>query len=365
MRSGSRIPPLEKAETADYVIFKKDNVIYAKNGETGAIEISGTDAQTVIQNAMGNLVQGDKIFIKDDLTLESMLTINKDFITFKFGKLISDFDGITILIQAHNVEIIGNRLHRTHTTTNKSMIRIDESHNHIHINSVHDESDSGIGININQDGAYYNYICISYLVAKKGIRFDAGDGETIAHNRIEVGSIISPGAGESCEAIRFKETGTGIVARNTVFRTLFQSRGLTGDYGVINQGENTLIDFHVSDLGTDGVSVWNLADNHLRIYGGHLGSKDNLSNVGTMRLTDVRFSEGYSENSGTATILNGNTSVQFAHGLADTPTFVTLGATHDEVADAIWSADATNITITVPAAVSADRDISWYAEYKP
>jgi len=72
------------------------------------------------------------------------------------------------------------------------------------------------------------------------------------------------------------------------------------------------------------------------------------------------------KNSGTATIASGDTSVTFAHGLAGTPTIVTLGATHSEVADAYVSAkDATNITITVPNAVSADRDISWYAEYTP
>jgi len=80
----------------------------------------------------------------------------------------------------------------------------------------------------------------------------------------------------------------------------------------------------------------------------------------------VKFNGGFkTENSGTATIPNGQTSVTFAHGLAGTPTIVTLGAKHAEVADAIWSADATNITITVPSAVTANRNISWYAEYKP
>ena len=80
----------------------------------------------------------------------------------------------------------------------------------------------------------------------------------------------------------------------------------------------------------------------------------------------IKYNSGYvTENSETATILNTGTSVTFAHGLAGTPTLVTLGATHAEVSDAIWSADATNITITVPSAVTADRKISWYAEYKP
>ena len=82
--------------------------------------------------------------------------------------------------------------------------------------------------------------------------------------------------------------------------------------------------------------------------------------------TKVHGNLGYrTENSGTATIPSGQTSVTFAHGLAGTPTSVVLGPTHTEVADAVWSADDTNITITVPSAVTADRQISWYAKYKP
>jgi len=80
----------------------------------------------------------------------------------------------------------------------------------------------------------------------------------------------------------------------------------------------------------------------------------------------IKRNLGYiTEASGTATIANGNTSVTFAHGLVGTPTLVVLGPTHSEVADAVWSADATNITITVGSAVTADRNISWYAEYHP
>ena len=86
---------------------------------------------------------------------------------------------------------------------------------------------------------------------------------------------------------------------------------------------------------------------------------------GTINLTCFGNIGFVTENSGTATIASGATSVTVDHGLAGTPTVVVLGATHSEVADAVWSADATNITITVPSAVTADRDISWYAEYKP
>lgn len=71
---------------------------------------------------------------------------------------------------------------------------------------------------------------------------------------------------------------------------------------------------------------------------------------------------GYiTRNAGIATILNGQATVVVPHELPEAPTFVTLGAKHAEVADAIWSADATNVTITVPSNVTADREIAWFA----
>jgi len=68
------------------------------------------------------------------------------------------------------------------------------------------------------------------------------------------------------------------------------------------------------------------------------------------------------EKRGIATVLNGQASVTFTTGLGLTAEVVTLGAMHAEVADAIWSApNATQITITVPSVVTADRTIAWYA----
>jgi len=117
----------------------------------------------------------------------------------------------------------------------------------------------------------------------------------------------------------------------------------------------------IREYGTSDNNI--IAGNTIFDEGGMI-SNEPISKVGSN--TIVKNNRGFTtENSGTATILSGNASVTFAHGLAGTPTLVVLGATHSEVADAVWSADATNITITVPSAVTANRDISWYAEYKP
>jgi len=69
------------------------------------------------------------------------------------------------------------------------------------------------------------------------------------------------------------------------------------------------------------------------------------------------------KNSGIATILSGGTNVTVAHGLAGTPRIAIVTGRHGETSDAYVSArDDTNITITVPAAVTADRIVDWYVE---
>jgi len=69
------------------------------------------------------------------------------------------------------------------------------------------------------------------------------------------------------------------------------------------------------------------------------------------------------ENSGTATIAINTTSVTVPHGLSGTPKIAIVTGRHSETADAYVSArDGTNITITVPTAVTADRVVDWYVE---
>jgi len=70
-------------------------------------------------------------------------------------------------------------------------------------------------------------------------------------------------------------------------------------------------------------------------------------------------------NSGTATISAGSTSVTVNHGLAGTPTIVTVTPSED-IGD-VWvdSVTSTSFTIHCEAAPSSDVIVYWYAEYKP
>jgi len=51
-------------QEASYIIFTDGTYYYAKNGLTGKIDYAGTDASTVIQNAVNALASGGKILIK-------------------------------------------------------------------------------------------------------------------------------------------------------------------------------------------------------------------------------------------------------------------------------------------------------------
>jgi len=70
------ITPQSYTETASYVIFKVGSMYYAKNGSTGEIEFSGTDAATVIQSAIDATSEGGLVSIK-----QGIYTINTTYDT--------------------------------------------------------------------------------------------------------------------------------------------------------------------------------------------------------------------------------------------------------------------------------------------
>jgi hypothetical protein len=89
-----------------------------------------------------------------------------------------------------------------------------------------------------------------------------------------------------------------------------------------------------------------------------------IKTVGTN--TTVKDTFGFiNEVEGAATILSGESSVTFAHGLDSTPNIVTLGPNHAEVSGAFWYADDTDLTISIsPSTTTGDRVVSYRAGYK-
>ncbi|MBI1296659.1 hypothetical protein GC175_17020 [bacterium] len=87
--------------------------------------------------------------------------------------------------------------------------------------------------------------------------------------------------------------------------------------------------------------------------------------IGQANLTKLEGSRpgvGQLQNHGVATILSGQTTVTVTHDLEGTPSMVWLGHESTETTGAYVSAKtSTTFTITVPAAVTANRDVSWRA----
>ena len=94
-------------------------------------------------------------------------------------------------------------------------------------------------------------------------------------------------------------------------------------------------------------------------YLSSLGSDDTESDITFRRCT---IGSKKTDNSGTATIASGSTSVNVSHGLFKAPVRIFLTGTHNEVAKC-WVTDIsdTEFTINAPSAVTSNRDVYWEA----
>jgi len=99
---------------ASYIIYRIGNVYYARNGRTGAIDYSGTDAKTVVQNALNALTSGrtwkERVALKGNFEIDNSvnpLTV-PDYTFFELdGKLIALDKTKTLLSVGNNVTIEG------------------------------------------------------------------------------------------------------------------------------------------------------------------------------------------------------------------------------------------------------------------
>jgi len=480
-------------QAASYIIFKEDSTYKAKNGHTGAIDYSGTDASTVIQACLTSIT-GGKIFFKNgtyELHLlsappgafgptRSNLTIEGE----SFGGVIFTMDGLGGYIYANDVaashvtfrnlvfDLTANSLtsHEsifnpgwTPAITDLTLENIEflncygtpfvmQGRNNSRVtlknvkitkhltSSTNADIINFVGTDCLIDGlelvgntaancagltsvGLYNVeirrlITSSVLYPISLENWDASplagasalfegvdihDCDLRGNDRINLGT-----AGTAAQAannlydfklhhntyysplgILYVKGGSAVsIDHNVLLNSALSLSGISATFpltyvnvvgNIIKDAYNGLgaavgIDYVVTDVTlrnkiinppSSGVYVFTSTANQARIL---LDDDINTYTVfyaSPPSATELIIPRKEFISRGTATILSGQTSVAFAHSLAGTPTLVTLGATHAEVSDAIWSADATNITITVPSAVTANRNISWCAEYKP
>jgi hypothetical protein len=120
-----RIPiPINPAQEASYIVFKFGSEYRAKNGRTERIEFRGTNASTVIQqaiNALAGLPHGGIVFIKDidpaTFTISSIPNNVLVIISYR-GTLTLMKPGVNFIL--HN---FSERVFETHTVGNTLRLR--------------------------------------------------------------------------------------------------------------------------------------------------------------------------------------------------------------------------------------------------
>ena len=101
-------------QPASYIISTDGTTIYAKNGTTGAIDYSGTNAATVINAALTNLspirTWMESIKIIGEYTTTASLNIQSNTIVKIDGQINQGYNGHLITISGDNITIIGGKL---------------------------------------------------------------------------------------------------------------------------------------------------------------------------------------------------------------------------------------------------------------
>ena len=328
--SGYPVPPLEHhsppaavleqgsgMETASYIIFKdSESWIYAKNGSSGAIDFSGTNASDVIQNAMNQLISGGKIFIKaaqtgapyqEEYFIDSKLIPLKDTIIDGDGaKLITSSlifyinvpnvtiknlhlsghteDGIYIASSGSYSKILDNSFNEF-----ESYIFVDESdHNEIVGNQIYKSRNSLQPIISVKDGNY-NTISRNTIVSKP----------VTCEQIIEINGSVTGAVGniitenhiygnDSCNVgISLNSTDENIISNNYI---------KSANYGIIIESlasNNLITNNRIKDMDKAGIRLYK--SENMTITGNH------ISNV-----TIQNYAAGINVSNSNYTIISGN-----------------------------------------------------------
>ena len=425
-----------QTETASYVIWKDGSTYYAKNGITGAIDYSGTDASTVIQNAFDATPThgkveflGNKFIINTALKPHTMMEIKGNLYRTELNGVgaikVFDLDGInsvridgfvisndgtdagsigiyclnTTFIEIRDVWCYGAEIgakfegdgvdqaiytENFHTTNNKYGIEITGGLDEVRlVNSrIFDSSLRGINIHLVTGGVvhlvhtdlqcpYADYGIYVAEASNSEIKFEGGGIYGYENNSL----VFS-----ECTAPRINVADFTILAAN--------QRGIW-IYHTDNVRLNNVNVASCSRLTEDGYAGIHIdTSDHISITASKISGANHTYDIQegvpsnnnwfvnnyfstiskTGAATIVRGNQGYiTENFGTATILNAQTSTgNVAHGLSITPTIVTATGSSADTEDLyVVSIGAANIEIAVAAgAVGGDRTVYWNAAYK-
>jgi len=244
----------------------------------------------------------------------------------------------------------------------------------------------------------------NYIEIAEGNSFDFSQTEgmtgeiknLILHDNI-VNATLSKVENEPSAGDMVVTHGSRITVSNNIFyKTSWEAINF-GDVEDVTINGNVFVDCSWANVGVevgDGstyqrptIAIYNRTDfitdkDNINIIGNTIKEKDesNVAGIlvdtaynanvhnnmfsGSLTYTLIHLGKRYI-NSGSATITSGSTSVTVNHGLAGTPTLVTVTPSAD-IGD-VWvdSITSTQFTIHCDSAPSSDTTVYWYAEYKP
>jgi len=434
------IEPGSGVETASYIIFKDDEgFVYAKNGDSGEIEFSGTDAGEVINWALGKLssvipYNRGTIFLKQgNYSIDAPLIV-PSFVTLEgegWGTLLRLADGAdcavienddqtshgTVEVWIKNLRIDGNYAAQTsyigthgiewdnsncdnywHTNydvgftlhvrnvliegcKNASLyasnhgatghfyhdwaeFRVRDSQKYgIFLKTVSDSKFRGGYIGAGGTAALYmqygasNQFTDNYFGGgQNNIYIDAGNNHLFQLNRIDHSTqhnIYLKGVARYIDFIGNRISDTDYSTGNT-----YSGIYLGGFSHNITIEDNTFVRGNPKYCVEEAGSTSN-----------NLIQANNFMNYGTTGVQPrsgsnsiIRYNKGYmTENSGTATIPEGSSSIPVNHGLTDIPSIVTVTPNRDT---RFWVTDKNenSFTINIPSSITGGVSFDWYAE---
>jgi len=401
-------------DAASYIIFKDGGLIKAKNGRTGQIEFSGSDAATVIQSALNALTNGGTIFLKDYFSISSPITITNKFVRLvgdKFWRsgLKYQGSGYGLIIESgrltfENLEFYGGVELRKATDTvfrrchfagtpggsGRHNVYVSGSTYSLAFINCLFEYASGDGLHVECSDGYLNNLLIQHCMFSNIHGWQVNIVSSSGHiNRgITLMSNWFEATGEETGLIRTFSV-LDVFAFGNVFAGTLES---DSDDFVLLDGTSavgfTLGAFVANRFWVIGNCRYSLNLKYTaylyvagNLFSGtptaniYVGSASRhpcfIANAFDTIVDDavaypsiyIKNPEYVTENSGTATIPAGSTSVTVNHGLADTPTKVLVTPIGDP-GGRFWVANitSTSFDIVVATAPVADIDFCWQAE---
>jgi hypothetical protein len=382
-----------------YTVWEQDGTYYAKNS-FGVIAYSGTDAVTIIDNTVALCSGSSLISLQGEIELDSTVTL-ADYVSITFDSIViteTDEDGLIVTSGANTVR--GNIITFPDGYTASALKILNAQSVTVDINEIHVASGFG------EAGS----VAVHLL----------GDGEGCYHNTVHVGRIYGSETG-----VLLESANSGFCTVNKIVNTDIWMAGSVGTGNVYGYkfvadtttSSNTIEGANCDDIPTDGYAYYNCGSKNpnyfigcctsdpqagaTAFYNPSMGyahwtngkldgsaTSTSINNAGYMVFSsgDLKDSAGIidtgylfldnvlfnAENkfqtySGTATILNGQSSVLVGINFEDTPTCITVTGRDAEVSNLyVSSVSAANFTINAAdGAVSGDRAVYFYCEYQP